>query len=62
MRFIRTNTVQQKNVPPYKKVHSEMWDKNANLDTPLDLVDEGPICSKLIPIRSDSIFAFHLGN
>ena len=58
----RTNTVQQKNVPPYKKVHSEMSDKNANLDTPLDLVDEGSICSKLSPIRSDSILAFHLGN
>ena len=57
----RTNTVQQKNVPPYKKVHSEMWDKNANLDTPLDLVDEGSICSKLSPIRSDSIFAFPSG-
>ena len=58
---VRTNTVQQKNVPPYKKVHSEMWDKNANLDIPLDLVDEGWICSKLSPIRSDSIFAFPSG-
>ena len=57
----RTNTVQQKNVPPYKKVHSEMSDKNANLDTPLDLVDEGSICSKLSPIRSDSIFVFPSG-
>ena len=38
-----------------------MWDKNANLDTPLDLVDEGWICSKLSPIRSDSIFAFPSG-
>ena len=57
----RTNTVQQKNIPPYKKVHSEMWDKNANLDTPLDLVDEGSICSKLSPIRSDSKFAFPSG-
>ena len=57
----RTNTVQQKNVPPYKKVHSEMSDKNANLDMPLDLVDEGWICSKLSPIRSDSIFAFPSG-
>ena len=50
----RTNTVQQKNVPPYKKVHSEMSDKNANLD-------EVWICSKLSPIRSDSIFAFPSG-
>ena len=57
----RTNTVQQKNVPPYKKVHSEMSDKNANLDTPLDLLDEGWICSKLSPIRSNSIFAFPSG-
>ena len=57
----RTNTVQQKNIPPYKKVHSEMSDKNANLDTPLELVDEGSICSKLIPIRSDSKFAFPSG-
>ena len=57
----RTNTVQQKNIPPYKKVHSEMSDKNANLDTPLDLVDEGSICSKLSPIRSDSKFAFPSG-
>ena len=57
----RTNTVQQKNVPPYKKVHSEMSDKNANLDTPLELMDEGWISSKLIPIRSDSIFAFPSG-
>ena len=57
----RTNTVQQKNVPPYKKVHSEMWDKNTNLDTPLELVDERWICSKLSPIRSDSIFAFPSG-
>ena len=57
----RTNTVQQKNVPPYKKVHSEIWDKNANLVTPLDLVDEGSICSKLSPIRSDSKFAFPSG-
>ena len=57
----RTNTVQQKNVPPYKKVHSEMSDKNANLDTPLELVDERWICSKLSPIRSDSIFAFPSG-
>ena len=57
----RTNTVQQKNVPPHKKVHSEMSDKNANLDTPLDLVDEGWICSKLSSIRSDSKVAFPSG-
>ena len=43
----RMNTVQQKNIPPYKKAHSEMSDKNANLDTALNIINEDSICNTL---------------
>ena len=39
--------MQYKIFQPYKKDHSEMSNKNANLDTALNIINEDSICDAL---------------